>query len=167
MLSPKLQRYYDEVKDSQRFHLWDEKRAQAIDEAKNLVPKRVSTILDVGSGEKDLGFTAQLDLGLGQDFHELPYSDNSFDLIWARHALEHSPMPYFALKEWQRVADYLLIIVPAPSKYIANYEGHYSVFADNSWRALFKKAGLKLIKFEEGKWRHGYRQLPELRYLLS
>lgn len=163
----KFNKYYEDVVKSQLFHPWDENRTSAIAEAKQMIPPEVETILDVGSGEQDLGFTTQLDLGLGMDYHDLPFEDKSYDMIWARHALEHSPMPYMALKEWKRVADRLLIVVPAPSEYIAEYDGHYSVFPEYSWRALFKKAGMEVQDFKAGQWKHGEIYLPELRFLVK
>ena len=158
-------KFYEEVKKDQLYHEWDENRNEAIKEAKAMLPP-VQTILDVGSGEKDLGFTEMVDLGKGCDFHWLDYEDGSFDLIWARHALEHSPMPYFALREWYRVSkQYLLVVVPEVSEYIANYPGHYSCLSEEMWEALFKKSGWEVEKFVKGFWKHGDRNLPELRFL--
>ena len=64
------------------------------------------------------------------DFNFLEYEDKSFDMVFSRHSLEHSPMPLLSLMEWSRVAvNYLGVILPAPEHY--TYEGlnHYSVMA--------------------------------------
>jgi len=146
----------------------------AITSAKLLIPNDVKTVLDIGSGSEGAGFNEHVDLGLGTDFHWLPYGDNSFDLVWARHALEHSPMPFFALLEWHRVTKkYLLIILPEPTPYIAEYWGHWSCLPDFGWRALFKKANLKLLKDERGEWIHYHpftresEKMMEMRFLLQ
>jgi hypothetical protein len=34
------------------------------------------------------------------DFHFIDSGGEIYDLIFARHALEHSPMPILALMEW-------------------------------------------------------------------
>ena len=38
------------------------------------------------------------------DYNFLEYPDNSFDLVFSRHSLEHSPFPVLTLMEWYRVA---------------------------------------------------------------
>ncbi len=48
------------------------------------------------------------------DMSFLPYADDEFDLIFARHVLEHSPMPLLTLMEWRRVSKrWLIIVVPS------------------------------------------------------
>jgi 2-polyprenyl-3-methyl-5-hydroxy-6-metoxy-1,4-benzoquinol methylase len=110
---------------------------------KNLVSltktKTVDSILDVGCGE---GFTlnrlrengigkrlegieylqAAIDLGkqtypdikiVKGNIYELPYKDNSFDLVLCTEVLEHLEKPQDALKELVRVSKkYLVISVP-------------------------------------------------------
>ncbi|HIK59921.1 MAG TPA: class I SAM-dependent methyltransferase [Planctomycetes bacterium] len=46
------------------------------------------------------------------DAHVLPYEDKEFGALIASHVLEHLEDPIGALKEWDRVADELFIIVP-------------------------------------------------------
>ena len=111
----------------------------------------VKTVLDVGAGQ---GFCQPMfekwgvdytGVALGpdvipaqnagynvkrMDFNFLEYEDKSFDMVFSRHSLEHSPMPLLSLMEWSRVAvNYLGVILPAPEHY--TYEGlnHYSVMA--------------------------------------
>ena len=42
----------------------------------------------------------------------LPYGDKEFGALIASHVLEHLEDPISALKEWERVADELFVIVP-------------------------------------------------------
>lgn len=110
---------------------------------KNLVnltaSKKVDSILDVGSGEgftlnrlKEKGIGKKLEgleyskdaIALGKktypdikitqgSIYELPYEDNSFDLVLCTEVLEHLDEPKKALKELIRVSKkYLVISVP-------------------------------------------------------
>jgi len=158
----RIEAYYLETLKEQKYHAGLAPDNQAVVEAKRLIPKDIETILDVGSGKCGSGFLVQADVGKGIDFHWLPYGDKSFDLIWARHALEHSPMPFFALKEWMRVAKkYLLIVVPETIPYIADYEGHWTCLPEYGWLALFRKAGLRVSVSEFGHWFHKRPGKPE------
>lgn len=76
------------------------------------------------------------------DFSFLDFEDNSFDMIFARHALEHSPFPLLTLMEWHRVArSWLGIVLPAPEWY--GYKGlnHYSVMNHDQIENLLDRAG--------------------------
>ena len=83
------------------------------------------------------------------DFNFLEYEDNSFDLIFSRHSLEHSPMPILTLMEWGRVAtNWLGIVMPAVEWYGVKGQNHYSVSypdqienwieASGAWRVLWE-----------------------------
>ncbi len=125
--------------------------------------------LDVGFGTghsllkfKELGIKATgitLDEGEYKDAHFLGYDvrlmdmnfldfeDGSFDLVWCRHALEHSVMPLIALMEFKRVlgkVGFLYVEVPSHMIHLEN-ANHYSMFTDEAWQALFRKAGFKLL----------------------
>lgn len=73
-------------------------------------------------------------------------SKELFDLVWARHVLEHSPMPYFTLTEYWRVlkpGGLCYVEVPAPDTQ-AEHESnanHYSVMGARMWAHLMKRAG--------------------------
>lgn len=90
------------------------------------------------------------------DMHEIPLPNNSVDTILARHCLEHSPMPLFALFEMHRVlepADGLLaLVLPANSPFWIEYEGHFHCMPKENWRKLFKEAGFEVESEEDGKW---------------
>ena len=80
------------------------------------------------------------------DFHFLEYPDNSFDLVFARHSLEHSPMPLLALMEWERVSKYWLgLILPAPEWYGVKGINHYSVMTHDQVENILARAGWKVL----------------------
>ncbi|HPN36920.1 MAG TPA: class I SAM-dependent methyltransferase [Melioribacteraceae bacterium] len=94
---------------------------------------------------KSKGYKAEL---MDQSF--LEFEDKTFNIIWARHVLEHSIMPVYTLNEFKRVLKddgVLYIEVPSPSTPILheNNPYHFSMFTKNVWTTLFIKAGFKLI----------------------
>jgi SAM-dependent methyltransferase len=91
---------------------------------------------------------------LGYDVYEmdqsfLDFSPASFDVIWCRHALEHSIFPLFTLCGFHEslVTEGLMYVeIPAPST-SAGHEtnpNHYSCFTAPVWKALFRKAGFEI-----------------------
>jgi len=88
------------------------------------------------------------------DFSFLEYDDNSFDLIFARHALEHSPMPLLTLMEWARVStNWLGIVLPAPDWYTYKGQNHYSVMNWEQIHVLLDVAGWRIL-WDEIKMLH-------------
>lgn len=81
------------------------------------------------------------------DFSFLEYPDNSFDLIFSRHSLEHSPFPLITLMEWARVAkNWLGIVVPAPEWYgVRNSPNHYYVLYIEQWKNLLDNSGWNVM----------------------
>ena len=80
------------------------------------------------------------------DFSFLEYPDNHVDLIFARHALEHSPMPLLTLMEWARVAkNWLGIVLPAPEWYTYKGQNHYSVMNMEQIKNLLDVAGWRIL----------------------
>jgi SAM-dependent methyltransferase len=81
----------------------------------------------------------------------LDFSCNSFDIIWCRHALEHSLFPLFTLRGFHdvlRVDGILYVEVPAPDT-SARHEtnrNHYSCFTKNAWLSLFDRSGFNVIE---------------------
>lgn len=64
------------------------------------------------------------------DMTFLPFGNNTFDLIFARHVLEHSPFPVITLMEWHRVAKktgWLCLVAPAPHWWLSGGRNHYSI----------------------------------------
>jgi ubiquinone/menaquinone biosynthesis C-methylase UbiE len=87
------------------------------------------------------------------DLNLLDFEDETFDLVWCRHALEHSVMPFIALSEYKRVlksGGYLYVEVPQDECVHVDNPNHYSMLSDRSWQALMRKAGLNLIN--RGQW---------------
>ena len=80
----------------------------------------------------------------------LDYPDEIFDLLWARHVLEHSPFPLFTLEGFRRVlkpGGMLYVEVPAPDT-ISHHEknpNHYSVFCKAAWIELLGRSGFKFV----------------------
>jgi SAM-dependent methyltransferase len=71
---------------------------------------------------KDISNTYQADMSF------LPFEDSSFDIVYARHALEHSPFPFPTLMEWHRVSKkWLALVMPAPEFWGFRGKNHYSV----------------------------------------
>jgi ubiquinone/menaquinone biosynthesis C-methylase UbiE len=74
------------------------------------------------------------------DFADLDFDDESFDLVWARHALEHSVVPAFLLSEFHRLTKpggVLYVEVPAPDTACVHETNpnHHSVLASGcGWR---------------------------------
>lgn len=80
------------------------------------------------------------------DFSFLEYEDNSFDLVFSRHSLEHSPMPLLTMMEWRRVAkNWVGIVLPAPEWYTYKGQNHYSVMNLEQIRVLADRAGLNVL----------------------
>jgi SAM-dependent methyltransferase len=80
------------------------------------------------------------------DFHFLDYEDKSFDLLFARHSLEHSPMPLLALMEFHRVSrSWLGLVLPAPEWYGFAGLNHYSVMNHEQIENLVTRAGWRVL----------------------
>ena len=135
--------------------------------------EEISTVLDIGCGQ---GFMRQYferislsatwtGIALGTDFQVmslnkfpniyemdmsfLDFPDASFDLIYARHTLEHSPFPLITLKEWHRVSSkYLLVVAPAPEYWGYKGKNHYSVMQKEHLEWLFDLSGWKVDTYE-------------------
>lgn len=83
------------------------------------------------------------------DFSFLDYPDESFDLLFSRHSLEHSPFPLMTLMEWQRVSkQWLGLVVPAVEWYGYFGKNHYYVLHPDQWKNLLDRAGWKIIWHE-------------------
>jgi SAM-dependent methyltransferase len=123
-----------------------------------IVPYRFgNTVLDVGCG--DTAFMKPHFEGAGytytgvalntknpdvvnMDFSFLEFPDSTFDLIFSRHSLEHSPMPILTLMEWYRVANgFLCLILPNPETYGWAGLNHYSVLHKDQVRFLLNRSG--------------------------
>ncbi len=107
---------------------------------------------------------------LREDMHFTSLADGSYDLAFARHVLEHSPIPLIMLAEMRRIArEYAVVIVPTPTQRMINYKNHYSVFPDFVWERLFTLAGWSVKKFRAESYFFDVSQVwdSEYRYLLK
>jgi ubiquinone/menaquinone biosynthesis C-methylase UbiE len=106
-------------------------------------------------------FTAQ-ELGHNvkrMDFNFLEYADESVDLIFSRHSLEHSPMPLLTLMEWHRVSlNWLCVVLPNPVHYGWSGQNHYSVMHPKQIEFLLERSGWHIM------WTD-FSEPTELRYM--
>ena len=137
------------------------------DAIQKLFPKGVESVLDVGCGTgfcQDLlpsnisytGITASekdradakkknRNVRLG-DMTYLPFDNNSFDLILARHVLEHSPFPIITLMEWHRVSSkYLVLVAPSPEHWNVHGKNHLSMMYRPQLWQCFEQSGWSII----------------------
>lgn len=80
------------------------------------------------------------------DMHALPFGAAAFDLVWARHVLEHSPVPLYVLSEIRRLlkpGGILYAEVPYPDTecHHERNPNHYSVLGMSAWESLFGRQG--------------------------
>ncbi len=95
------------------------------------------------------------------DMHFIDFEDKQFDLIYARHILEHSPMPLLALMEWHRIAKkYAVIILPNPDMVVSGGINHYYLLNVIQWKVLFKRAKWEVL-------REDHSDMWEYRFLLQ
>ena len=92
-----------------------------------------------------------------QGFRRAPYgqdfADESFDLIWCRHCLEHSIFPYFTLAQFHRVlkpAGLLYIEVPASdTRAHQTNANHYCLFGKSMWSELLRRSGFNVLEITD------------------
>lgn len=137
-----------------------------------LMPMDVASVLDVGCG---MGFLkpefvehgvmwygctlGDYDIQLARergitgiyqtDFTFTGFNDGMFDLIYARHSLEHSPFPLLTLMEWYRISTkYLLLVAPAPEYWGWHGKNHYAMMNEAQLWALLERSGWEIITQE-------------------
>ena len=94
---------------------------------------------------QDRGFECE---NMDQTF--MTYPDETFDFLFVRHCLEHSPFPYMTLGEFRRVlktGGKIYIEMPAPDnhrplEYIPN---HYSIMGPKQWAALMLRHKFQIL----------------------
>ena len=143
-----------------------------VPEFAKFIPDRQSRLLDVGCGQgyaslkfKELGYQRVTAITLSKldaeaarkreiECHEmdmtfLKFEENSFDGLWVRHALEHSPFPYLTLLEFNRVLKlegfvYVEMPMPDTPRVLEDWPNHYSVFGEQMWLSLFGRSGFEV-----------------------
>lgn len=89
------------------------------------------------------------------DMHSLSFKNKTFNVVIARHCLEHSPMPLLVLYEIHRVlrsSGLLCVVLPANTPFWTIYDGHFSCMPKENWIHLFSIAGFKIEHEENGNW---------------
>ncbi len=81
----------------------------------------------------------------------LEFEVKTFDIIWCRHAIEHSLFPLFTLDGFHSTLKddgILYIEIPAPSTSAGheNNPNHYSCFTASVWASVFDKADFKIFE---------------------
>lgn len=80
-----------------------------------------------------------------EDFTFLSANDESYEMIYSRHSLEHSPVPLLTLMEWYRVAKkWVALVLPAPEYWRFAGRNHYFVLNHKQWENLFDVAGFNV-----------------------
>lgn len=92
------------------------------------------------------------------DLSFIEFADQTFDLVWCRHVLEHSVFPLFSLTETFRVlkpGGVLYMEVPAPDTACRhqNNPNHYSVLGKSMWMQLIKRAGYSMVTVSDVNFR--------------
>ncbi len=128
------------------------------------IPQNCENILDIGCGQ---GFLQPVFESMGWDWTGVTlgedylvckekglnvynedmsfldsFEDNSFDLLFARHVLEHSPFPVITLMEWKRVCKgWLILVAPAPDYWGTRGRNHYSIMPKEYLNWYLHRAG--------------------------
>lgn len=108
---------------------------------------------DDAQASRDRGFTCT-----EQDMSFTEFSDESFDFLFVRHALEHSPYPLLTLKEFHRLirsggGAYIEMPSPKCDRLLEAYDNHYSIMGPRQWIELFKRAGFDIPDSGEIKFK--------------
>jgi len=81
------------------------------------------------------------------DAHYLPFKDDSIEIVYSHHVLEHLDHPLIALQEWSRVAKKKLIII-VPDLKISRVYGEFGphLYSWSKWtlQTLVKKVCAKV-----------------------
>ena len=76
------------------------------------------------------------------------FFDDHFDLLFARHTLEHSPFPLLTLMEWRRIGKNLLLVAPAPEFWEYYGKNHYAVMNHHQIWWLLRRAGWEIQEWK-------------------
>ena len=72
--------------------------------------------------------------------------DKSYDIVFSRHSLEHSPIPILSLFEWTRISKkYIWLILPNPDYWGWAGRNHYSVMNEKQAVFLLERVGTTIV----------------------
>ena len=109
--------------------------------------KGYNNLLGITLSDEDIAICKQKQHQVRKgDISFLPHEDESVDLLFSRHSLEHSPFPYITLIEYNRVLKpnaHMYVEVPAPDgqRDHENNLNHYSILGITMWLSLLKRTG--------------------------
>ena len=83
--------------------------------------------------------------------------DEDYDVLFARHSLEHSPYPLLTLLEFNRILKpggiaYIEMPSPQCTRALEEYDNHYAIMGAQQWRALMIRAGFDTLDIGELKF---------------
>ena len=92
-----------------------------------------------------------------QDMSFTNFGDSSFNWLWVRHALEHSPFPLLTLLEFHRLLEpggkaYIEMPSPKCTRLLESYDNHYSIMGPRQWSCLMRRAGFNIVDQGEVKF---------------
>jgi ubiquinone/menaquinone biosynthesis C-methylase UbiE len=98
---------------------------------------------------RDRGFTVT-----EEDMSFQTATDETYDVLFARHSLEHSPYPLLTLLEFYRIlkpGGVVYIEMPSPqcARDLESYDNHYAIMGPRQWRALMTRAGFTAVDIGE------------------
>ena len=108
-------------------------------------------VTGVGFGEEAAQARAADFEIIEQDMSFLDVADATYDVVWARHVIEHSVFPFYTLSEMHRLlkpGGIFYMEVPAPGT-CAHHEdnaNHYSVMSKEMWVILLHRTGFPNVR---------------------
>lgn len=108
----------------------------------------------VSIGEDVVSARANLKNVVNMDMTFTDFPNESFDLVYSRHSLEHSPFPLLTLMEWHRVAKFwLCLVLPSPTFYGYKGKNHYAVMNFDQLLQFLERSGWAIIWRDESDQR--------------
>lgn len=90
--------------------------------------------------------------GVTAEMDALPFADDEFDTLIARHVLEHHPDTLKVLQEWGRIARRLVIVCPDQQTYpgstVALDPTHEAAFTPHQLACLAAHTGLRTVHLD-------------------
>jgi SAM-dependent methyltransferase len=85
-----------------------------------------------------------------RDMHAMGVCTSSMDFVWIRHALEHSPIPFFVLREIKSILRpggwvYAEVPIEGTCSHHETNPSHWSLFSPIMWEELFRRAGFEIV----------------------